>query len=215
MRTIREEEVSEQIRKRIIPLQFTREEKEYIRKRVSAMRHDWTKQYDSQLVALELTLKAIDNRLDRLTDAYLDEAIERELFDHKKASLLLEKKRLEERLSNLKNNPGSIVQVLEDFLELAGSAYLRHEMALPEEKRDLLKDLTSNCIVDGKNVSMELKLPFNDVAGRMKYSNGAPFRDRPRTLGRKRVASSKHLSKIWDPLILRLTEILSKEPRPS
>ena len=170
--TIREEEVTEQIRKQIAPLEFSLQEKGYIRKKVASMRHDWTKQYESQLAALELLLKATESRLNRLTDAYLDQAIDRELFDHKKAALLLEKKNQEEQLNALKNNPGSILQALENFLELAGSAYVSHEMALPEEKRDLLKDLTSNFIVDGKNVSMKLKLPFSCIAERPRPLNG-------------------------------------------
>jgi len=70
-------------------------------------------------------------------------------------------------------------------------------MGFPEEKRDLLKIVTSNRLVDSKNVGIELNLPFNEVANRFQKSNGAPYRDIPRT---------------WDKLVWRLMEFLQVNP---
>ena len=70
---------------------------------------------------------------------------------------------------------------LAQFLELAGSAYLSYQTALPNEKRDLLKTLTSNLSVDGKNVVTTLKSQFREIANRFECSNGGPYRDVPRT----------------------------------
>jgi site-specific DNA recombinase len=194
---LREDSIDENIQHQIAPLQFSDQEKAYIQTRVTAMRLDWTKLQEEHTKALDLALNAIDNRLSRLTDAYLDQALNRELFEQKKTALLLEKQGLQERLQDLKHNPGALAERLVEFLELAGSAYLRYKLAIPEEKRDLLKDVTSNCSVDRKNVIVMLKKPFDEVAMRVNRTDGIPHRDIPRT---------------WDPLILRLSEILSKQP---
>jgi len=75
----------------------------------------------------------------------------------------------------------SVPDRLAEFLELAGSAYLSYKMGFPEEKRDLLKILTSNREVDGKNVELRLAFPFYEIANRPKISNSAPYREIGRT----------------------------------
>jgi len=199
--TIREESVSEQIRNQLSPLQFTEADMAYVQQRITAIRQDWITQHDKQINAWRLSLKATEERLNRLTDAYLDKAIDLELFAHKKNQLLLEKRTHEHNIDQAKSNPQIAGDNLSEFLELAGSAYLRHEMAIPEEKRDLLKNLTSNLTVDGKNVGVELQFPFHLVAEHHFLSHGAPYRDRPRT------------EALLDTLIMRLVEILSKDGR--
>ena len=87
----------------------------------------------------------------------------------------------------------------EKFLELAGSASLSHEIAFPEEKRDLLKIVTSNREVDGKRVDLKPSLPFLEVANRFQNSNGAPYRDVPRT---------------WNALLAKLKLFFSSNHAP-
>jgi hypothetical protein len=91
----------------------------------------------------------------------------------------MERKRVEEQLAT----PAEPVPArLQEFLELAGDAYLLSKSALPEEKRDFLKIVTSNRQASGKNVEITLAAPFDQVANRNKITYGAPYRDVPRTL---------------------------------
>jgi hypothetical protein len=125
--------------------------------------------------------------------------IEKEIFEERKAALLMERKDLEEKMVQLKAGALSIPDRLSEFLELAKSAYLSYKLGFPEEKRDLVKILTSNREVDGKNVAFTLAIPFNEVANRPKNSNGGPYRDIPRTLG---------------PLVDKLIEHFKTKPIP-
>src|SRR5262245_51282914 len=77
--------------------------------------------------------------------------------------------------------------------------YKWYKNTLPEEKRDLLKVLTSNRYVEGKNVVVKLNLPFNEVANRFQDENGAPQWDIPRT---------------WDRLFEKLVEYFKNNPGP-
>jgi hypothetical protein len=86
-----------------------------------------------------------------------------------------------------------------DNLELAGSAYLSYKMGFPEEKRDLLKIVTSNRQVSAKNADLKLAIPFNEVANRFQISNSAPYWDIPRT---------------WDRLIKKLVNFFKNNPGP-
>lgn len=119
----------------------------------------------------------------------------------------MERKDLEEKLAQLKENSRSVPDRLSEFLELAGSAYLSYKIGLSEEKRDLLKIVTSNRQVCKKSVDLRLSIPFDEVANRFQNSNGAPYRDIPRTWDRliqKLAAFFKANSgpQIWDRQIL-------------
>src|SRR5439155_4895340 len=99
-------------------------------------------------------------------------------------------KDLEEQLAALRNEAKSVPDRLAEFLELAGDAYLQYKLGLAEEKRDLLKIVTSNRQVAPKKVELTLAQPFCEVANRFQNSNGAPYRDIPRTWDRL-------LQKLW------------------
>src|SRR5439155_13782364 len=107
----------------------------------------------THLNTLHLNFNQLKDRLTRLTDAYLDRTIEKDIFDGRKTTLLLEIKGAEEKLREWKEETTSVPDRVAEFLELAGNVYLDYQMALPAEKRDLLKVVTSNRLVEAKNVS--------------------------------------------------------------
>lgn len=177
------------------------------------MKLDWNSQHKANERAINLNISSIDARLNRLTDAYLDSALDREMYERKKTELLLEKKQLEERNTDLTDGTIHIPDVLEEFLELVGMAYLGYKMAIPDERRDMVENLTSNRIIFGKNVVVELRNPFQVIAKRSKTTNGDPYRGEYRTSDTGiRTELENEVARVWDPLILRLSEILSKEP---
>ena len=139
---------------------------------------------DSALRALQLQLSQAKDRLARLTDAYLDQVIERDLFEQRKAALFGEQKDVEAKILELETKGEELPQHLVEFLELAGSAWLLYKSSEPEEKRDLLTIVTSNREVYARSVDLVLSEPFQLVANRREDTNGAPYRDRPRTLDR-------------------------------
>jgi site-specific DNA recombinase len=179
---IRQEIVEQNILNVIKPVQFSDYEKTYLEQKVSRLKENWNQNQDAEINALNLRLSQLQDRLVRLTDAYIDRLIEKEIFEERKAALLMERKDLEERLTGMNDTNRSVPNLLAEFIELAGSVYLSYEMGFPDEKRDLLKIVTSNREVDRKYVDIRLSLPFSEVAKCHQFSNGDPYRDRPRTL---------------------------------
>jgi len=120
----------------------------------------------TQKKTIKLNLGRINSKLDRLTDAFIDGDIDKKLFEQRKYGLLMEQKLLEENLSkyskkdkleNTKTNAG-------EYLEQENTYYSQYISGFLEEKRDILKKSTSNLTVDGKNVVVELRKPFNRIA---------------------------------------------------
>ena len=181
---VREERVEEAVLQTFWPLQFNEQEKDYLRAKLAALKLDWGKKKEAETNALGLRLAQLHDRLARLTDAYIDGTIDKGLFEERKQVLLMERKDLENELTEMNDQNRTLPNRLSEFLELAGNAYLLYKLGLPEEKRDLLKIVTSNRAIEGKNVDLTLAQPFHEVANRFENSNGAPYRDIPRTLDR-------------------------------
>jgi site-specific DNA recombinase len=164
-------------------LRFNAEEKQYFRARILKLNQSWSKDKDEELRSLTLRLAQIKDRLNRLTDAYLDHDLDKIMFDERKTQLLLDQKTVENTLSNARSKGGQ-PDKLTKFLELAENPSLSHGLGISEEQREMIKTLTSNRGVSGKKLELEPSLPFREVANRFKNTDCAPVRDIPRTWDR-------------------------------
>jgi DNA invertase Pin-like site-specific DNA recombinase len=181
---IREEAVGAELTPLLQSLCFNEEERDYFQTKILKMREDWVNERQNQEQALKMKAGQLTDRLNRLTDAFIDGAIEKDLFESRKTALLMEQKAIEENMANLRAGGETVPDRLSEFLELAGSAWLSYEMGLPNEKRELVRKVTSNRRVDGKKLEIEPSIPFGEIAKRFKNSDSPPQRDIPRTWDR-------------------------------
>lgn len=181
--TLREEVVTEELNQLLGRLRFGDDEKAYFTEKVFSLREEWTKQWESGMAAMKLQIAQSKDRRKRLTDAYLDQVIDKQHFDERNTALLMEQRAVEGNLASLGQNPQQSEKIGK-FLELAGTASLSYEMAFPEEKRDLIKTVTSNRIVLGKKLELKPSIPFGVIANRFSFHCGAPERCIPRTWDR-------------------------------
>ena len=70
------------------------------------------------------------------------------------------------------------------FLELATGLQQSYMLANPGEKRGILKSTTSNLTLDGKNLEIALRSPFQEVANLHSLRSSTPNRGTPRTFSR-------------------------------
>ena len=181
---IREEAVDELIGQVLTPLRLDAEEMAYLKARLPQLKANWQTQRESEIKALTLRQGQLQDRLNRLTDAFIDGTIEKPLFEERKRALLLERKSLEETMADLRHDGQAGPDRIAEFLELAGTAYFLYETAKADEKRDFLKIVTSNRNVDGKNLEITLSNPFAELAKRHLVTSSPPYRDIPRTWDR-------------------------------
>jgi hypothetical protein len=146
-----------------------------------------------------MKLGQIKDRLNRLTDAYLDAALDKEIFEARKKSLLIDQKSTEANLANLARTGSATPTKLDKFLELAGSAGLSHAIALPEERRDMVKIFTSNRFANGKKVDFKPSLPFQEIVNRPNFDYCDQRQDIPRT---------------WDKILDTLAALNSQDLLP-
>ena len=139
------------------------------------------------------TLSQIDDRIGRLTDAYIDRLIEQELFEARKKTLLSERLDLQSQIASWQDGKRDASKEVAKFIELADGACLAFNNGTLDEKRDLLDALTSDRLIDGEIPVIVLSLPFRTIAERPKGGYGVPRRG---------------IHQIWKPLLARLSDIV-------
>lgn len=178
-RSIREDRAEAALRQHLVPLDLTDEElREIHEMAVAHMTNDGTHRRE-KAKALDLTLSNITARLSKLTDAYLDGTVDKELFEEKKHALLMERRGLHEEREQL-GTPASSDLIFK-YLELLTSLQESYENGNASEKRSLVKTITSNFSAAGKELAVELKSPFREIAYLNSVQSGPPSRSRPRT----------------------------------
>ena len=143
---------------------------------------NWKDHAEAKRTEIELQQHKVKERQSRLVDTYMDGVFDKETYLAKKAELVFEEQDLKRRLQTLQEDRSDLASELDQFLELANSAYLSFKSAPPDLKRELVKSVTSNLMVTGKTVVVKLQTPFELLATRTSFTVGSPRRETARTL---------------------------------
>jgi site-specific DNA recombinase len=192
---VREEAIHATVQENLQKLAFTEGEKAYLTGAIQELKANWIREREQHVTTATLRLQQVIERITRLTDAYLDQAIEKELFEERKAALLFERQEIQEMLLKLRDDTTSVPDQLKNFLELAGDAYSLYENALLPKKRELLTITTSNLSLNEKRIDFAFVIPFREIAAREKSDDGSP---------------SQGLVRTMDVLLNNLAEVIAK-----
>jgi site-specific DNA recombinase len=179
--SIREDVVCQAIKSNLMPLGILECDVAELKERALSMRVDAAKAREDQLRAVDLRLEVVSGRLARLMDAYLDGAVDRNVFEEKKLALLMDRRGLEDTKAKIAGGEQELVDRILEYLGLLKNLPLSYEIANAAEKRKLLKTITSDFRAGGKNIAVELKNPFREIARLNSVRIGGPVRGRPRT----------------------------------
>jgi hypothetical protein len=173
---LREEIIEQTFLETFSGIELSNDEIAYARQRIEDLKKDWHSQKDIEIRSLNLRLNQLQDRLSRLTDAFIDRVIEKDIFEERKIALLMERKEIEEKLAEMRHGTTSVATQILEFLELAA--------------------VTSNRQIDGKTPYFKLAIPFSELANRFESSSGVPDRDIPRT--------AEQIRRVWDKLFPKL-----------
>jgi site-specific DNA recombinase len=166
--SLREEQVASAVESALSELQFTPPEQAYLLGALKVLRENWAGERARYTAGINGRLQKVEERLKRLTDAYLDNVLDQELFTERKNALFLERKALE---NGLRGDPSA--ETLENFLELPKGVLSLYQIAANERKRRLLKTITSNFRLNEKNIEFTFVPPFDTISQRPKYIEGS------------------------------------------
>ncbi len=118
----------------------------------------------------------VETRLTRLTDAFIDEMIDKPTFDERRAELLGKKRDLTDRLAS--GEDSTFWKDVAEKFELGLAANSDYILAEEPEKRETVKIFGSNLIADGKKPGFPMEFPFNDIREWSKLHYGDPTGNR-------------------------------------
>lgn len=171
-KSIREEGLDQGVLSKLIGLDIEPNDYEYLRHRLNKLKQNFDQDRSKEIESVEIQLAQIKDRLSRLTDAYLDNALDRETFEQKKTALLMERRAIEDRIKDLRNGSPELPKRLDHLLELLKSPYSQYISGSPTEKRDLVQETFSNRALREKTLEISLAVPFTEVAVCVENTSG-------------------------------------------
>lgn len=178
---LREERIAEFVENRIKPLDFSGRVKAMFQAGIEQLKQRWITEKEQHFAACRVKLEQIAERLRRLTDAYLDQVIDRDTFEERKQNLLLERRSAEDTLSAVQDNPEGLPAMLEKFVGLAGSMYTAYKAAHPEKRRWLIQTVMSDFTAERKTLDLTYAPVFQHLLAYQPCTTGGPRRVNART----------------------------------
>jgi len=150
---------------------------------------EWVGKQHDLLTSNKLQMAQIQQKLDRLTDCYVEGGLDKETFEQRKMALLGDIKTKTASEKKILEGKERLLKKARKFLERAKSLTKSFESAIADEKRELVEMVTSNLHVEGKKLMITMRSPFYEFANRYDLTFGEPERDAPRTISQEFVSS--------------------------
>ncbi|MEF8699272.1 MAG: recombinase family protein [Candidatus Accumulibacter sp. UW20] len=141
--------------------------------------------------SLKLRISQLDERVGRLTDAYVDQVIDREIYEERKKLHFQERAKLRDNLDQVQSGNDSGLERAKEFLELVKRLCESNISVEDTELRDLMKTATSNLRIDRKNLLVDWKSPFHLLERRDVITVGRPKRSTSRNISTQNIEKLK------------------------
>ena len=180
--TLREFDIDRAVRERLAQLHFEEREMEMFSEDAKALRRDESRLREEREAALRRDLGKCEERLSRLTDAFIDGLLDKETFEVRKTGLYGERRSLRDSLEE-PAQPGTFADRALEILGRGNVAQSLYEMALADEKREIVKSITSDFLARRKSLQIIMFPTFQAVLDARNPANGAPRQILPRIMG--------------------------------
>ena len=178
---VREEAVDEALCRSAAPFALTDEECAAALKDIDTILAHRKTDTAAEVRSLDLQLAAIDGRLDRLTDAYVDQVVDRDTYLRRKEQLLGDRTTIKNRIDAGEAGDTVIRQQAERILGLVKALGTLPISDDDGQLREILGNTTSDLTVQQKYVAVAWENPFLALANEGVVAAGGPYRATPRT----------------------------------
>ena len=163
-RFLREEELTRQVQDMVQKVSLPDEWRDAYLKKLESENTDVRHSSDLFVQNLKNDISATSARLERLTDAYLAEALELGEYLERKNALMSEKKSLEEKLSDFERKGNHWLELTRNWILEANQAGNLIKAENLSGMKDFLVDIGSNRRIAAGNLTGEFKMPWHFLA---------------------------------------------------
>lgn len=196
MKCIREDYVERYVKNGLMTISISKREFNEMREFLMDRKRNWRFYQEKSLKSIDLNIAQIESRENKLLDAYLDNLIEKGNYEARKQSLLIEKREVQEKKEHVSSSQDVIYDEIEKVLELCYNLLKFYDSAILEEKRELIKNITSNLTIQGKSVSFSMLSPYEELRNRDILITSCLTRDTQRTMTSQIIYMDKNTSGI-------------------
>jgi site-specific DNA recombinase len=202
-------------------LRFTDKEIEQMVSSMKELARGWLAERAELVASLKLHVAALEQRERRITDAYIDQALDRDAYFARKSALLLELADARQEMKRIEGGSiGSGAIHLQEFFELVKTFELKPECTSALVYRDAVETLTSNRTLLGKNLSIAIRSPFQEIIDNLDVFCGGLRRSTFRTCTSHSTATERSAPLVDRKVHEKRARILSKhladwKPPPS
>jgi DNA invertase Pin-like site-specific DNA recombinase len=161
---LREEALLSQINEAIKKVYIDDETKDKMTNRLDELFQEESKASFSLSGQMRDRLKEFDTKIERLIDVYINREISQEEYTKKKATLLNEKKDLEETLGQIEKSSGGWLEPSKNFVTTCNQAGSVAWQEILSPKKDFLKILGSNFFLKDLSLLAIYRKPYDLVA---------------------------------------------------
>jgi hypothetical protein len=199
-RYVREEEISRQVSRYLQLMTVLPHESDEMVAELTHEQHEHQNAQRETIDSVRAKMQKLDERLGRLMNAYLDEAVTLDEFRPQKKILLDERRGLEDQIVALEKNRSSWLEPAIKFVKDWNQAGLTAEAGSEEEKRDFLKKVGSNLTIQDRHLSVIPRGAWKLVVDQASFAqhNTAPSLDGAVLAGETHQITTKRL--VWDSL---------------
>jgi len=178
---VREEHIDRELIAATEPLQFTDPELAICATDVDALLIANAADIPKERERLALQLAALEDRIKRTTDAYVDGVVDKDAYLERKEALIVERAALKSQLAQLDDGLGSWRRKATQVFELL-RALQSLAISTPDDRlREILADTTSNLVAVGKKLAIDWRNPFAAIQKSRLIPLCEPNRGRLRT----------------------------------
>ncbi len=159
--SLRETAIDAVFRNAAVHTNFSTDQWKIIESDIEAAFADTQRNTAQEKQTLSLAIAAIDDRMARLTDAFVDQVIDKATYLERKERLLHERAAVEAKKDSANNDVFELT--VRKNLELLKSLQRMPDLANDHDLRDLLKNATSNFSASGKSVDIKWEKPFDSL----------------------------------------------------
>lgn len=180
-KSVREELILELVKETLDKIRLHLLEDEILSDLLNEAQLNWIETQQGLEESIKMQNKKLSLKEGRLTDAYLDGLIDKEQFEERKEQLLLETQELGSKEDKLESQKEAIFKKAINFLGLIKNLKKSFSIATNDEKRKILKFITSDITIQGKNLMISLQSPFTEIANDSFFLSSGLERNTPRT----------------------------------
>lgn len=130
--------------------------------------------------SFKLQQNKILQKIDRLTDAYFEGIIDKTQLETKKEHFMIELQGLKKKEGQFDKQREAIFRKAKNFLEQIKSVEKSYQTGIKEEKRKIIKTITSNLTIEGRKLMITMKSPFNELVTDSNFLSCVLERNTPR-----------------------------------